>query len=203
MAQGFVFEAQAAGDGVVFQAITGHRQTAVGVARQGHAAIVVAQGGGRVEEVLGVGVLVRVGGEAVGAEALGEAHLGVGGEVVLVGNVARAPAPVAVAVVLLARGVDAGRAGVEQAVVVTGIAGRVLAAGVEGQGQEAVVGQGKAFPAAELALQAVALVVAAEAVAGVAAVIALLEHDVDHPGDGVRTILGSSAIAQDLHPFDG
>ncbi|MNE07332.1 hypothetical protein D3C80_999460 [compost metagenome] len=146
---------------------------------------------------------MRIGGKTIGAQPLAQTHFGVGGEVVLVRDIARTPAPVAVAVVLLARGVDAGGAGVEDAVVVAGVAGGVLAAGVEGQGQEAVVGQGKALPAAELALQAVAFLVAAEAVAGVPTLVTLLEHDVDHPGNGVRAVLGGRAVAQDFHPFDG
>ncbi|MNE00880.1 hypothetical protein D3C80_933030 [compost metagenome] len=198
-----VFVTHATGHGIVFKVVAGDRQTTVRVALQGHAAVVVAQGCRRVEEAFGVGVLVRVGGKAVGGQAVADAELAVGHQVVLVGDIARAPVPGAVAVVLFALAVDARGAGVEDAVVRAGVAGRVLAAGVETQVEKTIVGQGQAFPAAELALQAVALGVAAKAIADVAAGVVLLEHDIDHPGDGIRAVLGGSTVTQDLHPRDG
>ncbi|MNR02947.1 hypothetical protein D3C85_1188220 [compost metagenome] len=184
-AQSLVFVTQATGQRIVFQRVAGDGQASIREALQRGAAVVIAQGRGRIEEAFGIGVLVGVGGKAVGRQTFANADFTVQGEVVLIRHIARAPAPGAVAVVLFAGCVDIGGAGIKDPVIGVGVAGRVLAAGIEAQGQEAVVGQGDAFPAAEFALDAVALVVAAEAVSDVASVVLFLEHDVDHTGDGV------------------
>ena len=86
-----------------------------------------------------------------------------------------------------------------------GTAGTVegfLGLAVQRQVGEAVVGQRQAVVDRLVHGVAIAAAVAAERGLGAAAAVVFLEDDVDHPGDGVRTILRGGTVAQHLDVID-
>ncbi len=91
----------------------------------------------------------------------------------------------------------AGAVGVRR---VVGAVGDLLFLHIQGKVDEAVVGQGKADIAGLAYGLAVAIFVVLPVGGGdAAAVVGLLQHDVDHATDGVGAILRRSTITQDLH----
>ena len=149
--------------------------------------------------VLRMADAVPVGGEAIELNLIGHAAFGVERQVVIIQR-GRAGGVFAVG-----RGF-ARVVGIPEVHAVIGLAagvGALLVAPVAAQGEETIPRQGEAFPGLDVFAEAIAFGELAHRRVDFAAAVALLEHDVDDPGNRVRTVLRRRTITQYFDALDG